>query len=138
LLCRDLRLSRYVSIYKFFAAGSDQPPNEFVEGAIVSDIEFMPSIALFGPVPLPKTVKDTVAVRSISGRGFRILSVRDLPADDSLNVTSTDDSKILAIRQRAVALGDQERVIRVAVRWDDGREKEVPLQVCYQGVAPDQ
>lgn len=104
-----------------------------VRGAVVDDIEFMPSAALLPPAPVGETVQATLIVRSRTGRKFTLAA--DAPTIDQRGLDTLAATHILSIRQPVLKEGSHSDDVRTVIHWKDGSSQSTFFQVRYQGLA---
>jgi hypothetical protein len=119
------------------AKGEALPPLVIpVEGVVLQDVQAQPNIVVFGMKPIANEVKETITLRSASGKPFDVLGVGCASADIQVLPLTTNSSVVRTyeIIQRVAREGHQSAIIRFAVRVPGEPESmEVTVQVAYRG-----
>ena len=109
-----------------------------LNGQVVDDIIAIPQTVMFGFVLVGELRKESVLLRSLSGKPFDVGEI-NVGAPDAVmeeSGASSGNRRVFRIRKIAIRLVDHAETIRFTVRVR-GAERdgfEVPVRVLYRGI----
>ncbi len=104
-----------------------------VEGSFREDLQVTPSPLLLGARPIGEIVRETIAVRSLSGKPFEVAHVTT-PTKDTLVQRLDGPDPVFRVEQHISGLGTQTSRVDFAVRTAAGNARSVELKIGYYGM----
>lgn len=106
-----------------------------VVGIMHEDVEPMPSPLVFGALPIGETVKETVVLKSITGKPFKVEEWQSLSYGLRVELVEMGDKMeaSFAVSQNGTTAGNQWTEARFRVHVGNQPSQEIPLKIFYHG-----
>jgi Protein of unknown function (DUF1573) len=128
---RVLNDTLYVVPYS--SVGVELPHGKFaISGEIKADVVSLPAQIPLGRVECGVTVEESFRLTSLTNRSFDVVKVE--PGTPDVVVTADPmDPKVFSARVETKEKGEQERLVVIRVRQNDGNELTVRIPIRYLG-----
>jgi hypothetical protein len=106
-----------------------------VTGIMHDEVEPVPSPLVLGALPIGQTASETIALKSITGKPFKVEKVQSLSNGLRVELVERGDTKVpmVVVSQKSTTAGDQWTQAICRVRVGDQPSREIPLKIFYYG-----
>lgn len=106
-----------------------------VMGIMHEDVEPTPSPLILGAVPIGQTAKETIVLKSITGKSFKVEKIQPLSNDLRVDLIEKGDRKepMFVVSQKGTTVGDQWTEALFRVQIENQPSRDISLRIFYFG-----